>query len=164
MKFPRPPPAMSGRQTSNGHAVSYGSLADLPSFGSVARGTVMFMRSRPARCRPFRPGTGPVTRFWERERHSALGGFNRFAIARGHIDRGRPCHLNSVSKPLKAFVPHIYSRGELRRLLDAVAGSVNDPRCRIDPENTHRTLLLLLYGAGLRISDGACPDLGRCRS
>ena len=102
----------------------------------------------------FLAGTGPATRFWERK-HSALGGFYRFAIARGHIDRS-PLP-RTVPQPLKAFVPHIYSHEELRRLLDAVA--VGDhPRCRIDT-NTHRTLLLLLYGAGLRISEALALTL-----
>jgi integrase len=45
----------------------------------------------------------------------------------------------------------------LRRLLDAVAVS-DHPRCRIDPD-THRTLLLLLYGAGLRISEALALTL-----
>lgn len=96
----------------------------------------------------FLAGTGPVTRFWERK-HSALGGFYKFAIARGHVDRS-PLP-RTVPRPLKAFVPHIYSHEELRRLLDALVVT-DHPRCRLDP-NTHRTLLLLLYGAGLRISE-----------
>ena len=96
----------------------------------------------------FLAGTGPVTRFWERK-HSALAGFYKFAVARGHADRS-PLP-RTVPQPLKAFVPHIYSHEELRRLLDAVAVT-DHPRCRIDPD-THRTLLLLLYGAGLRISE-----------
>ena len=85
----------------------------------------------------FLAGTGPVTRFWERK-HSALGGLYRFAVARGYADRS-PLP-RAAPQPLQAFVPHIYSHEELRRLLDAVV--VNDhPRCRISPD-TYRTLLL----------------------
>jgi integrase/recombinase XerD len=83
----------------------------------------------------FLAGTGPVTRFWERK-HTALGGFYRFAIARGHIDRS-PLP-RTVPQPLKAFVPHINSHEELRRVLEAVA--VNDhPRCRICPSTRGRS-------------------------
>ena len=46
---------------------------------------------------------------------------------------------------------------ELRRLLDVVAAT-DHPRCRIDPD-TYRTLLLLLYGAGLRISEALALTL-----
>jgi integrase/recombinase XerD len=102
----------------------------------------------------FLAGTGPVTRFWERK-HSALAGFYKYAIARGHADRS-PLP-RAAPQPLKTFVPHIYSREELRRLLDAVA-VIDHPRCRIDPD-THRTLLLLLYGAGLRISEALALTL-----
>jgi len=102
----------------------------------------------------FLAGTGPVTRFWERK-HSALAGFYKFAVARGHVDRS-PLP-RTVPQPLKAFVPHIYSHEELRRLLDVVAVT-DHPRCRIDPD-THRTLLLLLYGAGLRISEALALTL-----
>jgi site-specific recombinase XerD len=102
----------------------------------------------------FLAGTGQVTRFWERK-HSALGGFYKFVVARGHVDRS-PLP-RTVPQPLKAFVPHIYSHEELRSLLDAVA-VIDHPRRRIDP-NTHRTLLLLLYGAGLRISEALALTL-----
>jgi integrase/recombinase XerD len=96
----------------------------------------------------FLAGTGPITRFWERK-HSVLRGFYRFAIARHFVDHS-PLP-RSVPKPLQAFEPYIYTREELRRLLDAVI--VNDhPRSHIDPQ-TYRVLLLLLYGAGLRISE-----------
>ena len=102
----------------------------------------------------FLAGTGPVTRFWERK-HSALGGLYRFAVARDYADRS-PLP-RTAPQPLQAFVPHIYSHEELRRLLDAVV--VNDhPRCRISPD-TYRTLLLLLYGAGLRISEALALTL-----
>jgi site-specific recombinase XerD len=102
----------------------------------------------------FLAGTGPVTRYWERK-HSALSGLYRFAVARGYVDHS-PLP-RTVPRPKQAFVPYIYSREELRRLLDAVAAN-DHPRCRIDPD-TYRTILLLLYGAGLRISEALALTL-----
>ena len=96
----------------------------------------------------FLAGTGPVTRYWERK-HSALSGLYRFAVARGYADDS-PLP-RTVPRPQQAFVPYIYSREELRRLLDAVAAN-DHPRCRIATD-TYRTMLLLLYGTGLRISE-----------
>ena len=96
----------------------------------------------------FLAGTGPITRFWERK-HSVLRGFYRFAIGRGYVDHS-PLPRN-VPRPLQAFEPYIYSREELHRLLDAVIAN-DHPRNHIDP-GTYRVLLLLLYGAGLRISE-----------
>jgi integrase/recombinase XerD len=102
----------------------------------------------------FLAGTGPVTRYWERK-HSALSGLYRFAVARGYVDHS-PLP-RTVPQPQQAFVPYIYSREELRRLLDAVVAN-DHPRCRIDPD-TYRTILLLLYGAGLRISEALALTL-----
>jgi integrase/recombinase XerD len=96
----------------------------------------------------FLAGTGPITRFWERKQ-SVLRGFYRFAVARGFAER--PPLPHRVPKPQQVFVPYIYSREELRRLLDATAAH-DHPRNLIAPE-TYRVLLLLLYGAGLRISE-----------
>lgn len=108
----------------------------------------------------FLAGSGPVTRFWERK-HSALHGFYRFAVARGYAEHS-PL-LKRVPKPQQVFVPYIYSRDELRRLIDAIP-TIDHPRNLIAPE-TYRVLLLLLYGAGLRISEAlaltiADVDLG----
>jgi len=93
-------------------------------------------------------GVGPVTRFWHRK-HEALRGFYRFAIGRGYV----ACSpLPTVlPKPSKAFVPYIFSRDELQRLLDAAASNQN-PRSKLQA-HTLRTVLLVLYGAGLRISE-----------
>ena len=57
------------------------------------------------------------------------------------------------------FVPYVYSHEELKHLLSAVVANDN-PRSTIDP-TTFRLLLLMLYGAGLRIS-GAPLDARRC--
>jgi len=55
-----------------------------------------------------------------------------------------------VPKP-PHFVPHIYSQDELQRLLDATA-CCESSRCKLQPY-TCRMLILLLYAAGLRISE-----------
>ena len=99
-------------------------------------------------------GKGPVTRFWQRK-YEVVVGFYRFAIARGYaLDIPLP---HRVPKPAHAFVPHIYSHDELRRLLKATAACDN-PHSSIDSE-TCRTLILLLYGAGLRISEALALTL-----
>lgn len=110
--------------------------------GDLAMAEVM-----PERVHTYLAGVGPVTRFWQRK-HEVLLGFYRFAIARGYTNRS-PLP-RAFPKPLHAFVPYVYSREELRRLLDATA--YDHPRSSIEPY-TYRTLLLLLYGAGLRISE-----------
>jgi site-specific recombinase XerD len=96
----------------------------------------------------FLNGPGPVTSAWH-IKYYALKGFFRFAVSRGHM----------VATPLPAvlpkraprFAPHIYSRGELRRLLDAVP-TYRRYRTRIEPQ-TFRAILLTLYGAGLRVRE-----------
>jgi integrase/recombinase XerD len=92
-------------------------------------------------------GAGPVTHFWHRK-HEVLRGFYRFAMARGYTASSPLPRI--VPKP-PHFVPHIYSHDELQRLLDATAGCEN-PRCKLQPY-TCRMLILLLYAAGLRISE-----------
>jgi integrase/recombinase XerD len=102
----------------------------------------------------FISGKGPVTRFWHRKRE-VLVGFYRFAIARGYCVVA-PLPKN-VPKPLQPFVPYIYSREELRRLLDATSWCEH-PLSKVQAY-TYRALLLLLYGAGLRISEALALTL-----
>lgn len=93
-------------------------------------------------------GTGPVTRFWHRK-YEVLRGFYRFAIARGHtVSSPLP---KVVPQPPPQFVPYIFSHEELQRLLDATV-CCQSPRSKLQP-HTCRMLILLLYGAGLRISE-----------
>jgi integrase/recombinase XerD len=93
-------------------------------------------------------GAGPLTSAW-RIRYRALKGFFRFAVSRGHLDEAPLPTV--IPKPPPPFVPYIYSRDEIRRLLDAIPSY---RRCRtgIEPE-TLRAILLLLYGAGLRAGE-----------
>src|SRR5260370_30035785 len=102
-------------------------------------------------------GHGPVTLFWHRK-HDALSGFWRFAIQHGYTDRC-PVPARRPQKPTP-FIPYIYTREELRRLLDGVT-SYQERWCKLDPI-TLRALLLLLYGAGLRTRQPirlACSDV-----
>jgi integrase/recombinase XerD len=92
-------------------------------------------------------GSRPVTSFWHRK-YGALSGFYRFATARGYVDRSP---LPKIIPKAPEFVPYIYSHDELQRLLDADAYCEN-PRSKLQPR-TWRMLVLLLYGAALRISE-----------
>jgi site-specific recombinase XerD len=102
----------------------------------------------PERVQAFIEGRGPVTRYWHRK-HSALRGFYRFARSHGLVDRVPlptiiPRHPPSV-------VPYVFTRYELRRLLDATACD-RFRRRDLEPQ-AFRALLLLLYGAALRLGE-----------
>jgi site-specific recombinase XerD len=92
-------------------------------------------------------GSGPVTRYWHRK-YEVLRGFYRFAMARGYLSS---FPLPKVVPKPPEFVPHIFSHEELQRLLDA-SHFCENPRCKLRPY-TWRMLILLLYGAALRISE-----------
>ena len=98
----------------------------------------------------FLAGKGPLTRHRE-NKYYALAGFWRHAISRGHATRS-PLP-NSEPKSPPRTPPYIYSHDELRRLLDpATVESSRRGAVQLDAV-TFRTLLLLLYGAGLRFSE-----------
>lgn len=106
-------------------------------------GSVDTDRIEPEQVRAFLDGTGPMTQFWHRKL-DALRGFYRFALARGYVHRS-PLPTNAPRRT-QAFTPYIYSEDEIKRLLKA-AGSRE--HCNLS-SLTCRTLLLLLYGTGLR--------------
>jgi integrase/recombinase XerD len=112
-----------------------------------AMGDIAIAEVTADRVRAYIAGRGPVTRFWHRK-HEVLGGFYRFAMARGHTSASPLPRI--IPKPPQ-FVPYIFSREELQRLLEATA-CWESPRSKLQPY-TLRMLLLLLYGAGLRISE-----------
>jgi site-specific recombinase XerD len=98
----------------------------------------------------FLVGNGPPTRHRE-NKYYALAGFWRHAISRGHA-RCSPLPDNEPRAHVRA-PPYIYSRDELRRLLDPTnVASSRRGAVQLDAA-TFRTLLLLLYGAGLRFSE-----------
>ena len=111
-------------------------------------------------CATFCRSTGAPTRFWE-NKHQTLRGFFTYLVSRGYL----------IASPLQepgpraahAFQPYIYSHEELQRLLQATV-TLTSARFPLQPL-TYRTLLLVLYGAGLRASEGLrlrCCDVDLC--
>lgn len=79
-------------------------------------------------------------------KHSIVAGFYRYALARG-LATHSPLPV-AAPKTFPPALPYIYSREELRRLLDATK-TYRKRVNQLEP-HTFRTLLLVLYGAGLR--------------
>ena len=102
----------------------------------------------PAAVSGFLAGTGPLTASWH-VRHNALLGFYRYAQSRD-LATTSPLPLVIPKRP-PAYQPYIYSQEELRRLIEAT-GSYQRNRGHLDPRMV-RTILLLLYGAALRVSE-----------
>ena len=117
----------------------------LKGFGK-AMGKASLGQVSPAAVRAYLDGDGPVTPYWMRK-WGTLRGLYGFALARG-LARRCPLPL-SAPKVAVNFTPYIYSQPELRRLLQAVTPE----RTKGLSPHTMRTLLLLLYGAGLRLSE-----------
>lgn len=111
----------------------------------------------PETTREFCRGKGAPTRWWERK-DETLRGFFAWLVNRGHLPAcPLPAHRPRVRR---TFQPHIYSDDELQRLLDATA-ILQDSRFPLR-HTTFRTLLLVLYGAGLRPGEGLrlrCRDV-----
>ncbi len=113
-----------------------------------AAGDIDMNRISPHTVRKFLAGKGPMTMYWFSKFHT-LSPFYRFAIARHYVHRS-PLPSVRPRKPEK-FQPYIYSNQDIERLIDA-ADSCHRYGWFLEP-HTIRTLLLLLYGTGLRISE-----------
>lgn len=99
------------------------------------------------------PLTSPVTWY---KKHCFLRGFFRYWKARNEIP-GLPLPPARRS-PEQTFVPYVYSRAELRRLLVAAGKVQRHFNCVIDAP-TFRTLLLFLYGTGAMIGEAVALTL-----
>lgn len=104
----------------------------------------------------FLKGNGLVTEYWAKK-HRVLSGLYRFAISRG-LTKSTPLPPVIPKPAVPAFVPYIYSHEELKRLIGAVPAACAG-RVPIE-EEVLRTLLLLLYGAGLRIGEALSLTMG----
>jgi integrase/recombinase XerD len=102
----------------------------------------------------FLAGTGPVTRYWRRK-YDTLRGLYRYATSRGFVD-----HVPlpaTVPKMPERPVPYIYNDNELQRLINPAAPERIGFR-KLQP-HTLRAVLLLLYGAGLRVGEAVALTL-----
>jgi site-specific recombinase XerD len=99
----------------------------------------------PAQVRDFIFGSGPVTSAVP-QRLATLRSFYRFAISRKIVT----CDPLPAYTPKLGhrFTPHIYSRDDIAALLAATG----ELRGRLQP-HTLRTIILSLYGAGMRIGE-----------
>ena len=96
----------------------------------------------------FLNGNGALTATWTLK-HRVLTGLYRFAVSRGYVDNS-PLPTTLPKLPPQQ-TPYIYSTDELRRLLEATA-ILRTGHSRQVPA-MYRTLLLLLYGTGMRIGE-----------
>lgn len=99
-------------------------------------------------CSAFCRGRQP--RRFATEKHSTLNVFFRYLVGRGVLAVS-PLPDPPRRSPSR-FQPYIYSHEELKRLLEAPAIVCTSKRWRLQPQ-TLRMLLLLLYGAGLRVGE-----------
>jgi integrase/recombinase XerD len=106
---------------------------------------------RPEQVSAFLAGQGPITRYWF-AKYDALRGFYGYAISRGYVATA-PLPTRLPRRPAP-FVPYIYSHEELRRLLKIAAAYQG---CVVQAATLH-TLMLLLYGAGLRLCEAINLD------
>jgi site-specific recombinase XerD len=110
--------------------------------------------------RAFLKGSGPITSGWY-QKHYALAGLFRFAMQRGLVSTS-PVAYRLPKRPAYA-TPYIYAEDELQRLLDATSAldlphAKNGQPATI-PALTFRTLIVLLYGAGLRLGEALALTL-----
>lgn len=121
-----------------------------------AIGDVEVDQARAEAVRAFIYGSGPVTTNLHHKLQT-LRSFYSYLLRRGYVARS-PLPTQVPKEP-ERLIPYIYSREELQRLLSAA--NKERPACKLEPA-TMRALLLLLYGAGLRISEALRLTLADC--
>jgi integrase/recombinase XerD len=131
------------------HGLSFTTAAFILRAFGRARGTRVSIASvRVEHVDAFLGKARPVTRTW----FSKLGhlrSFFQYAVSRGHIPTA-PLPTVMPKRP-PVFVPYIYTREELRRLLQVIQ-SHPQGQSILEPA-TIRTMVLVYYGAGLRLRE-----------
>ena len=113
-----------------------------------AMGDIDINEVEPEAVLDFISGNGPVTSFWH-NKYSRLACFYRFAVGRGYaISSPLPKTLPKCPEPME---PYIYSLEEVERLLSTTE-TLKSPQSHLQA-TTFRTILLTLYGTGMRIGE-----------
>ncbi|HYT88458.1 MAG TPA: tyrosine-type recombinase/integrase [Gemmataceae bacterium] len=120
----------------------------LRAFGNAVGAATDIADVRAEQVDAFLLGKGVRTSSWHTKLY-ILRPFYHYAVTRGYV--GTPPLPSVVPKRPPPFVPYIYSNEDLRRLLEA-ADAERPPHLALDSA-TLRTVLLLLYGAGLRAQE-----------
>jgi site-specific recombinase XerD len=108
----------------------------------------------PGKVKAFLDGTGAITTNWH-QKYSTLRMLFDYGLKHRLLTTvPLPTH---IPKRPPAFVPYLYSRAELRRLMETTA-TYRTHYFKLAPA-TLRALLLLLYGAGLRVSEALALDV-----
>jgi integrase/recombinase XerD len=128
---------------------------DLRAFARFIGPTVDLTAVRPKQVKLFLEGRRPGARS-SHVRYGNLSRFYRYVLSHGYLTTA-PLPRVPPQRPTP-FVPYIYSREELRRLLRGTDSYRPRPNC-LEPI-TLRTLILLLYGAGLRLGEAVALNRG----
>jgi integrase/recombinase XerD len=119
-----------------------------------ALGPIEAVTVSPGAVRTFLAGTGPVTPFWHLK-YRILGSFYRYAIGRGFVPTSPLPTTVPICPP--GLTPYIYSTAELQRLVAATI-VLRTPKSPVR-DLVFRTLLLLLYGTGIRVGEALALTL-----
>ena len=119
----------------------------LRAFGRVMGEEASIADVQPQHVDAFLGEIRPVTSTWH-GKCSRLRTFFQYAVSRGYIAIAPLPTV--IPKQPAPFVPYIYTREELRRLLRVIDA---DRRNTCLAPATIRTLILVLYGAGLRLRE-----------
>ena len=111
-------------------------------------GEIDIERVQPEAVLVFITGQGPVTSSWK-QRASVLRSFYRYAVGRSFVAAAPLPSVTPKFPPTR--MPHIYSTEELKRLL-AATEILDTPKAPLRALG-FRTLVLLLYGTGMRLNE-----------
>jgi len=93
---------------------------------------------------------GEVTPDTVARKYRVLRAFCQYVAGRHGIEL--PVLPLLAKHPPSSFIPYIYTQAELKRLLLATSEACQSYRAKLD-EDTMRTIVLTLYGAGLRLGE-----------